>query len=482
MIRIILSAGLAVGIMTLLSSPLWIKFEEKPKRPLWLAFWIAFGLGLSLFMVSFANWFIEFFGKLTPEQFLFNLQSPVKGTAGEVVQSIYTGPVLVTILGELFVIIYLMVTRKRRLPSGEQKGFGSRLRHLLWKKWFSALLVLVCLAGSAGYAVNQLQLHRVAAAYYSSSSYIEDHYVDIRNIKTTFPEKKRNLIHIYLESVENSYFDQALGGYMEQNLMPELAELSKEGISFSHQEKMGGPYQSYGSAWSVAAMVNMTGGVPLKVAMERNAYGLDGYFLPGLYNLGNYLHDNGYEQTIMFGADADFGGLTAFFKTHGDFHIFDHKYALENKLIPEGYDVWWGFEDDKLYEFAKAEITRLAATGKPFNFMMENADTHFPHGYLSKNAPQPYQDQYANVIAYSTSEVVKLVRWIQQQDFYENTTVVLTGDHLSMDKDFFRNFDPKYRRSVYNLFLNAHSRSDEKSCICTVGFLSDHRRSHGNPD
>ena len=37
----------------------------------------------------------------------------------------------------------------------------------------------------------------------------------------SFPSKKRNLIHIYLESIENTYLSEELGGYMNYNLMPE---------------------------------------------------------------------------------------------------------------------------------------------------------------------------------------------------------------------------------------------------------------------
>ena len=46
--------------------------------------------------------------------------------------------------------------------------------------------------------------------------------------------------------------------------------------------------------------------------------------------------------------------------------------------------------------------------------------------------------------------------WCAQQDFYENTTVVITGDHCSMDNGYFtRNVDENYTRHVYNCFLNA---------------------------
>ena len=85
---------------------------------------------------------------------------------------------------------------------------------------------------------------------------------------------------------------------------------------------------------------------------------------------------------------------------------------------------------------------------------METADTHFPDGYVSPNTPTPRDSQYANVIAYSASEVEKVVRWIQQQPFYENTTIVLIGDHLSMDKNFFTDMDKSYLRTTFNLIIN----------------------------
>ena len=47
------------------------------------------------------------------------------------------------------------------------------------------------------------------------------------------------------------------------------------------------------------------------------------------------------------------------------------------------------------------------------------------------------------------------MQWIKQQDFYQNTTVIVVGDHLTMDKDFFENIDPNYQRTAYNVILNA---------------------------
>lgn len=170
--------------------------------------------------------------------------------------------------------------------------------------------------------------------------------------------------------------------------------------------------------------------------------------------LGDILESQGYRQTVMFGATARFGGLNFFYESHGNFKILDYDAVKANGWIPSDYKVWWGFEDDKLFEYAKDEIRILNATGKPFNFVMETADTHFPDGYVGKNTPTPRDNQYANVIAYSASEVAEFVRWIQEQPFYENTTIVLIGDHLSMDTKFFRDFDEEYLRTTFNLIIN----------------------------
>lgn len=405
----------------------------------------------------FSKWFIDYFGNITPEQFLFNLNSPIKGTSSDMYAEIMMTPVFSIVAS---IVIFLIIISFNYDLFINVKNTKKKILSQKSLRIITFIISTVCLVSGVAYGVKKLSLVEVYKTFVSDSNYIKDNYTDPRNVKMSFPEKKRNLIHIYLESVENTYFSKDLGGYMDVNLMPELAELSKEGIRFSESDKFGGPYQTYGSSWSVASMINMGTGLPLKVPMGGNSYGKSGSFLPGAVSIGDILKAQGYEQTIMFGADADFGGLTTYFTTHGNFNIFDYKAAKEKKLIPQDYDVWWGFEDDKLYEYAKDEITRLSKTGKPFNFTMETADTHFPDGYLSKNAAKKYDSQYANVIAYSTKEAVKFIKWIQEQPFYKDTTIVVTGDHLSMDKEFFKDFDKSYHRTIFNLILNSPVTTD----------------------
>ncbi len=412
---------------------------------------VLFALGVAAFTGT--EFGLEAFNGISPDEMLITLISPITGTGSDVMALAIEGPFLKTAFWTA--VFCLIVFPNRKIVYRGKKavtlvnGFARRLVALI--------LSVLLLVGGVAFGYQKLQLDKLRLAYTEDSPLVEENYVNPREVKMQFPEKKRNLIHIYLESVENSYLSKELGGYMSENLMPELTELSKEGVNFSHlpdRSQFGGPTTMYGCTWSVASMVNQGFGIPMKVPMDGNSYGTPGNFMPGAVSMGDILKQQGYVQEVMFGADADFGGLTYYYQTHGDFKIFDYKYAKDEGFIPKDYYEWWGFEDDKLYEFAKQEITRLYETGKPFNFTMENADTHFPDGYLSPGVENKYDQQYANVIAYSTAQVVDFVRWIQAQPFYENTTIVLIGDHPSMDKNFFQDFDASYQRTTFNLILN----------------------------
>lgn len=85
---------------------------------------------------------------------------------------------------------------------------------------------------------------------------------------------------------------------------------------------------------------------------------------------------------------------------------------------------------------------------------MLTVDTHFEDGYVCRLCSDKYGDnQYANVMACSSRQVSEFVSWIQQQDFYENTTIVLVGDHPTMDNDFCN--DVKVDRKTYVAYINS---------------------------
>ena len=96
---------------------------------------------------------------------------------------------------------------------------------------------------------------------------------------------------------------------------------------------------------------------------------------------------------------------------------------------------------------------------------MLTADTHAQDGYLCSFCESKYEDQYANVWRCASRQLGDFITWIQSQDFYEDTVIVITGDHYSMDLDFYPNGEVDYNayndgRGVYNAFINVDASTE----------------------
>lgn len=404
---------------------------------------------LSSILFAGTIWGKSTFNNVAIDEMIATLFSPTDGTSPEIIYSLWKPIIAIILVTTVFALFTFL--RRNLVFKGYKKDITIPHRIIAF-----ILSVIMLISGSA-YCIKAFRFDRLFKMYATNSNFIEENFVDPRETKMEFPEKKRNLVYIYLESMENSYLSKDMGGYLDENLLAPLTELAVNdgGYVFSNTDNFfGGPMPTTGCTWSVASMVNQNAGIPMKVTTDGNSYGKPGDFMSGAVMTGDILKEMGYEQTLMFGASAIFGGLKYMYQEHGNFNFIDYDGAKEKGLIPKDYKEYWGYEDDKLYEFAKDELTRMHNTGKPFYFVMETADTHFPDGYVGKNTPRTRDSQYADVIAYSASEVTKFINWIKEQPFYENTTIILIGDHLSMDKNFFKGWDKNYERTQFNLILN----------------------------
>jgi len=304
-------------------------------------------------------------------------------------------------------------------------------------------------------AVNVVSLPQWFEAAIKQTKIYDNEYVDPSTVDITFPKQKRNLIYIYLESMETTYLSGENGGGLNHNLIPELYMLAKDNINFSHNNDVGGWENTTDTGWTVASLVSQTSGVPLSGGLEGNSYGQRDKFLPGVTTLNDILKDEGYYQAFMVGSDAEFGGREKYFSQHGVDKIYDLYTARDDGIIPEDYFVWWGMEDKYLYEYAKQELSKISQNQKPFAFTMLTVDTHHIGGYKCDKCTDVYEEQYDNVISCASRQINEFVEWIKQQDFYENTTVIIVGDHCSMDAGYFsRNISEKYERHIYNCIIN----------------------------
>lgn len=300
-----------------------------------------------------------------------------------------------------------------------------------------------------------------ASSLVNSTKLYEEHYVDPKTVGLTFPAKKRNLIYIFLESMENTVASKTNGGQSETSLIPELEELALKNTSFSHRQTgLGGAAPTSGTGFTVGGITAQSAGVPLKenvLGRDRNSMGILNNFLPGAYTLGDILKQQDYNQTFLMGSEAAFGGRSKLLTQHGGYTVKDHPYAQQHQKIPSDYKVFWGYEDKKLFQFAKEEATELAKSDKPFNLQLLTIDTHFTDGYLDETCAKTFANQYDNVHACSSKQVADFIAWVQNQPFYDNTTIVLSGDHLGMQTSYYdqKITDANYQRTIYNAFINS---------------------------
>ena len=404
-------------------------------------------------------WLLNKYDKIALDQVLFQMKSSAAGANRSIMNSAYVRVIgFGLVLTALEIGLYQLIDgrwgpKKLQAKIRNQRFYASRICKGLMRSVMPLTLALFLISSTV--FVTALDVADYLIITTTESDFIEEHYVSPEDVAIIFPEQKRNLIYIFLESMENTFGEPEAGGNISANFIEELTELAENNVNFSHNSGLGGALPYNGTTWTAAALVAQTSGVVVKVPLNADNYGGDNAFIPGVISIGEILEEAGYTQTLLVGSDADFGGRATYFAEHGNYKIIDIKSLKEEGKLPEDYDEWWGYEDAKLFDFAKEEILRLAESGEPFNFTMLTADTHFPNGYLCPDCEEKHDSQYGNVLACSSARVAELIDWIKAQDFYENTTIVLVGDHLTMDPDFMEGLDEEYVRTVYNCIINA---------------------------
>jgi len=417
--------------------------QKKAKAPLLLSVFVSILLLTALLCFFAAGWYRDTYGDLGFDSVLFTLMSSLGGVQSGLVMEFLKGAALPALICALVLIALFMLLSRR---GGASRLFGTVT---------SLMLSLLLLSHAAVITGMPQYLYGL----FVESELFETHYVDPASVGITFPEKKRNLIYIFLESMETTYFSESEGGAENVNLIPELYALAEENINFSQHDGVGGFRSANGTTWTIGAMVGHTAGVPLKTPDDvedwQNGYGEEGIFLPGLTSLSDILHEQGYYQSLMVGSVASFGGRKTYYQTHGTDMIYELTTARRDGIVPGDYFVWWGMEDKYLFEYARQELTEISQQDQPFAFTLLTVDTHHIGGYLCELCGEDHEEQYENVISCSSRQVLAFVEWIKEQPFYENTTVIICGDHPSMDNGYFqRNIPEDYTRRVYNCFIN----------------------------
>lgn len=360
------------------------------------------GLGMLTFLAWLAifseAWYRRVYGDTGFDSVIFALIGSVAGVDSGLIQSYLSGGLLPAVVCALAqgVLFYLLRHTKRIPFRPVTRGISLGL----------SLVLLV-------FSLVDIGFFQYTFARMQRSDLYETEYVDPSTVDIQFPEQKRNLIYIYVESMESSFLDKAQGGAMEVNRIPELTQLARQNVNFSHNESVGGLVQLPGITWSTAAMLAQTAGVPMvlpnHISDWYKASGRDPVFYPGITSLGDILSENGYYQALMMGCDSNYGGERAYAQTHGIDKIYDLYTGRQDGLVPEDYFAWWGFEDQHLFAYARQALTEISRKDQPFAFTLLTMDTHHIDGYTCALCRNDYPEAYDNVIACASRQIAAFV-------------------------------------------------------------------------
>ncbi|EHC42346.1 Phosphoglycerol transferase I [Salmonella enterica subsp. enterica serovar Give str. S5-487] len=260
----------------------------------------------------------------------------------------------------------------------------------------------------------------------------------------TIPNPKLNLVYIYGESLERTYFDNDAF----PNLTPELGALKNEGLDFSHT------MQLPGTDYTIAGMVASQCGIPLFAPFEGNASASVSSFFPQNICLGDILKNSGYQNYFVQGANLRFAGKDVFLKSHG----FDHLYGaeeLKTVVADPSYRNDWGFYDDTVLDEAWKKFEALSRSGQRFSLFTLTVDTHHPDGFISRTCNRKRYDydgkpnQSFSAVSCSQENIAEFINKIKASPWFKDTVIVVSSDHLAMNNTAWKYLNKQDRNNLF---------------------------------
>ena len=424
-----------------------------------LYFFVGIIIIASISLNRLASWFSQKFS-IGIQEVLFTIKSPLQGADTNFLKDaidfiniqkliILFGCYVIAVI--LFECFFTKVVARIEIKTKNNHSISLNVYPMIIV--FFSFSVLFLLFTSLYHADKAAHITQYIKEKRSQTLIFDEQYVKptTANIRGT----GKNIIYIYMESMETTYASKEVGGAQQvDNYIPYLTTLAQDNLNFSNSTKLGGFHVSTGATWTMGALFTMSTGVPFKFPINGNEMNLREKFASGITAIGDILEEKGYVQEFLCGSDATFGGRKQFYEQHGKYKIYDLFSAREQGYIDSDYLAGWGFEDEILYRIAKDEILRLAESDKPFNFTMLTVDTHHVGGYKCNLCQDAYSENLANVLACADHQIYDFIQWCQAQDFYNDTVIVIIGDHPRMDSILIGDLSI-YDRTVYNCFINS---------------------------
>jgi len=240
-----------------------------------------------------------------------------------------------------------------------------------------------------------------------------------------------NIIFIFAESLEGTYFDK--GAF--PGLITELSSFKEQSIVFENIK------QVWGSEWTIAGMTSTLCGVPFLPTSQGNSMGGVITFYSNTKCLSDHLKRAGYKLSFLQGSSLSFAGVGNLYSSHSFDKVKGKEEILTNlKPLPKLNP--WGLYDDTLFDLAYTDLTRNFDSQRPTALFIATIDTHHPKGHISKTCktiknPNNYQG-ILRAVHCSDTIISNFIKKVQNNSEFKNTLIVLASDHLALRNTAFK--------------------------------------------
>lgn len=408
----------------------------------WTLAWVVITAGALLYGI--ARWIRTTFGVISIDQLQMNLPSTlgqgVTAAESSLIRSFILeavvlplGAVLAAVgLYVLGIAIVANVRRRRKKPPNPR--VAQRWRRIIDAGGGVGAVVMLA-TGSIAAAqtvslpryVDSLTTSMTMADYYVGLDITGDGEYSVQQPVTQSGHK--NLITIYLESVDDAFSDAELMG---ANLLEPLEAATEGWLEFDELTA----YQ--GGGWTMAGLVGTQCGVPLRgpqmvdAPSDHNAIGADeSRFMPGATCLGDVLKAAGYSNVFLGGADTSFASKGRFLEEHGFDLVKGYAEWEAEGIVDEDERGIWGLPDRILMQQAEQEVTRLHESGQPFHLSMLTVDFHAP-AHVDERCRADFDEDMSSALWCSVNQVAQFIEHLEDTGVLEDTVVVVMADHPLM--------------------------------------------------
>jgi len=381
--------------------------------------------------VLFLAFFIEkVWGSITLEQIIFHMHTPLALENALVYETITRVFRQIGTIYLITIVLYVFLVFK--------------VRHTFLNRWLNIAICffpvfLVVYLENKHNILEQIQNNQI-----NYSMFIEQNY---KLAAADFSwKKKKNLVFIIVESLENTYADISI---FNPPLTPQLRQLQQENVSFDVH------LQTPGTEWTIAGITSYLFGIPLKLHFSANNYGLVKSFLPKATSTLEIMEDAGYTISFVSGWETIFSGYANLISSHSSGENFDQIYFEKQGYSMDKHAGAWGFNDSLVFSKAESLFASYQAKGKPFALILNTIDTHPPSGFSDENFKK-YNDIRDAYLSLDDKLYTFVQNILAMGD--ENTSIII-GDHLSMQNTVSDAYliPNNEKRAIYNCFINPYT-------------------------